>query len=70
MLTQMMPFVGRSMQAIAAAARAALSRDVTLAGTLSCEPSLAVAWLEDELDGLDPSFTSLPSRKSRSLQPC
>jgi len=36
-VAQMMTFVGRSMQAMAAAARAALSRDETLVGILSCE---------------------------------
>jgi hypothetical protein len=68
MVIQMMPFVGLSMQAMAAAARAALSRDEMVVGTLSCGVSLVAAWLDDELDGLDPSFTSLPSRKSLSLQ--
>jgi hypothetical protein len=65
-----MPFVGRSMQAMAAPARAALSRDEMLVGTLSCGLSLVAACLEDELDGLDPSFTSLHSRKSLSLPSC
>jgi hypothetical protein len=36
-VAHMMPFVGRSMQAIAAAARVALSRDEMLVGTLSCK---------------------------------
>jgi hypothetical protein len=36
-VAQMMTFVGRSMQAMAAAARAALSRDEMLVGILSCE---------------------------------
>jgi hypothetical protein len=42
-VTQMMPFVGRSIQAMAAAARAALSRDEMVVGTLSCELSLVPA---------------------------
>jgi hypothetical protein len=67
-VTQMIPFVGRSIQAIAAAASAALRRGVTVVETLCCEPPLVAAWLEDELDGLDPFFASLPSRKSRSLR--
>jgi hypothetical protein len=66
-VTQMMPFVGRNIQAMAAAASAALSRGGAEVGSLSCEPPAAGAWLEVELDGLDPSFTSLPSRKSFSL---
>jgi hypothetical protein len=39
----MMPFVGRNMQAMAAAAKAALSRDEMVVGTLSCELSLVPA---------------------------
>lgn len=62
-VTQMMPFVGRRMQAMAAAARAALSRDEMAVGTLSCALALIA-----ELDDLDSSLNSLPSRKSRSLQ--
>lgn len=42
-VTQMMPFVGRNMQAMAAAARAALSRDEIAVGTLSCGLSLTAA---------------------------
>ena len=55
------------MQAMAAAANAALSLPGLIVEDLPGEPSPVVAWLEDELDGLDPFLSSLPSRKSRSL---
>ena len=42
-VTQIMPLVGRNMQAMAAAARAALSRDEIAVGILSCELSLVPA---------------------------
>lgn len=60
---QMMPFVGRKMQATAAAASAALSRGDAVE-EVPCGLSLLVDTAEAELEGLE----SLPSRKSRSLK--
>lgn len=60
---QMMPFVGRKMQAIAAAASAALSCGDAME-EVPCSLSLLVDTAEAELEGLE----SLPSRKSRSLE--
>jgi hypothetical protein len=70
-VTQMMMFVGRRMQATAAAARAALSREPCEDGIESGERMLAmpeVPWFDDELEGLGVASKSLSCKKSWSLQ--